>query len=244
MNDIQLPMVRRELPAMPVFYGNASISYFSNMLFADDLTAARRLTARLFRHYIQERLAKGIPIDPRYMNAFIDDIGAGRPTIKEVQRRVRWASNVGQIVKALLAMIDDPDPRVRARAGWVEAVEQIENLVERPRRNQRGARSGFHRPLDNLRRSLHMCCAWEMAAEGYRPPKTIDGMMLSAMQVFERLMAWHVTRPHHLRDSYLAAPVYWRWQDMAWDDSHGTPLLALGLDRLTSRGLGRSWPKK
>jgi hypothetical protein len=152
-------------PARPSSGSGAALSFLAVMLFPDDLTLARRLVARLIHHRgrVQDAVAEGVRIDPQYMSAFIDDLGRGQPDDKLIQRRLRWSSSVGQIVKALLALVDDADPRVSRRASWKEVVLQAELLVERPRRSRRSARSGFHRPLSHLRHSLHMCCAFELA---------------------------------------------------------------------------------
>jgi hypothetical protein len=256
MNDIHLPYVRRGNP-ITIHYGNPSWTYFGVMLFPDDPVLARRFVARLLHHH--GRMQGGHVVDLQYMNQFVDDLGYGEPDNKLIQRRRRWASNVGQIIIALLAMIDDPDPHVRERASIREAVEQIEKAAAaeppqadkqgRPRlRRDRGTRSGFHRPLDALRRSLHMAAAWEMAGDKqqrFRPPRSIDGMMLNAMTVYERLHAWDSNRPPKDRSTYLAAPPWWAWQNMAYDGSHGTPMLALGFDQLSQLGTpGRPWPKK
>jgi hypothetical protein len=89
-----------------------------------------------------------------------------------------------------------------------------------------------------------MAAAIELAREGYRPPRTVDGLMLNAILVYDRLHAWHALRrfPSSRNDS-LEADVFWCWPGMVYDDSHGVPVLGLGYDHLTPRSrAGR--PKK
>jgi len=230
---------------MPVFYANAPLSFLGVMLFPDDLILARKFVARLllYRGGVQDALAEGIQIDHKYMTAILNDVVGDQPDSKLIRRRIHWASAVGQIVKVLLALINDSDPRVRQAASWKEAIEQAERFIDRPHR--RAARSGFHPQLDRFRRSLHMCTAWELAREGFRPPRTADGLMLNAMTVYEQLRGWHAGRHFKgSRNSYLDAEAFWRWAGMAYDDAHGTPVLGLGFEHLVPRGSPGRPPKK
>jgi hypothetical protein len=244
MIDIPWPFVHRDLPPLPIFYRNARMSFLGVMLFPDNLELARKFVARLLvnRGSVQGALDEGISIDPQYMTAILDDVADGQPDNKLIKRRFYWASACGQIVKALLALINDPDPRVRRAASWKEAIEQAERVIDRPRRSRR-ARSSFHPQLKHFRRSLHMCCAWELMAENYRPPCSVEALMLNAMLVYEQLYAWHIgRRVSGSHNHYLDTGSFWRWPGMKFDSAHGAPLLALGFDRLISGSPGR--PRK
>jgi len=247
--NITVPMVRRDLPPMPIFRGNALVSFLSVMLFPDSVEPggmAEQLTARLLLGDLQETFAKGIPVDTRFMAEIIADVRNG-PDAKTFQQRRYGASAAGQIIKVYYAMITDPDPRVRDRANMTEAIEQAERVIE-PRRGpgrprslsrKRGAGSSLRRYLGQFRRSLHMCAAFEMAGDPrFRRPLTIDGLMANSMLIYRMLQAWRVTHPDTSDHGYLDlnAEVFWRWEGMSFDRSHGTPLLALGFDRLTPRG--------
>jgi hypothetical protein len=236
---ITLPMTSRPTTPMPIFHGNPAWSFFGCMLFPDDLDLARQFAVRLLLYSgrIQNTLLDGIAIDPRYMTQILDDVAFGQPNIETIKRRMRWASAAGQIVKALLALINDPDPRVRKSASWKEAIEQAEKLIGRPRRNRRSTRSGFQRQLACLKRSLHMCCAWELAREGYKPPRSADGLMLNAILIHQQLWTWHEGRSFRgTRNAYLDATPFGKWPGMAHDDAHGVPVLAINIENLTAHG--------
>ena len=241
MTEVTLPMVVRRLPPMPVFYGNAALSFLAVMWFPDDLNAARKSVARMLLHRgaPQSALAEGIQIDNKYLAAILDDVADGRPDEKLVARRRYWSSACGQIIKVLFALINDADPRVRAVASWSEAIEAAERAVGRTLR-ERSTSSSFHPQLKRFQKSLHMCAAVEMMRDGVRVPTSVDGFMLNAMVIYEHLQAWHGTRP---RANYLDAEAYWRWPGMAYDDTHGVPFIGFGFERLAPRGRVRR-PRK
>jgi hypothetical protein len=236
IEKITLPMIPRRLPPMPIFYGDVELSFWAVTCFPDDLDLARKCVARM----LAKRDAPQIAL--QYVEAIIHDVKDGQLSDKEITKRRYWSSAVGQIAKVLYALINDADPRVQEVASWSEAIEQAERIVGRTLR-ERATSSGFHPQLKRFRRSLHMAAAIEMMRERIRAPKTVDGLMLNAMVIYEHLQAWNVIRHPSNRVNYPAADAYWRWPGMAYDDSHGVPALGIGFDQLAPRGrVGR--PRK
>jgi hypothetical protein len=237
IEKITLPMIHRQMPPMPIFYGNVRWSFLAVTWFPDDLDLARKCVARMLAKggVPQDALDQGVQVENRYVTAILDDTADGRPSDKEVTKRRYWASAVGQIAKVLFALITDDDERVRRVASWSEAIEQAERIVGRTL-HERATSSGFHPQLKRFRRSLHMAAAIEMLREGVRVPKTVDGLMLNAMIIHTHIQAWNAIRHSSKRVNYPATDAYGRWPGMAYDDSHGVPVLGMGFDQLAPRG--------
>src|SRR5258708_1425831 len=118
MAPLPVPITQptRRIP-MPVFYGNARLSFYAVMLFPDDLDLARKLTAKLLNYGTTQ--IQDLP-------AILADLRDGQPDQRLVAKRLKWASACGQIVKVLFALTNSPDPRVRKHASWEQAIKQAE----------------------------------------------------------------------------------------------------------------------
>jgi hypothetical protein len=234
--EVVIPVMSRSLPPLPIFYDNALLSFFGVMLFPDDLNLARKFTARklLNRGNLQSALTDGCQVDKKYLASILDDVADGRPEEKLIRKRRYWASACGQIIKVLFALINDEDPRVRKLASWEQAIKQAERVIGR---TERGKRSSFHVQLRRFQRVLHLCGAFEMARERPLHSQSVEGLMLNAMILYERLLGWHAQRKFSgRRNDYLEGDVFWRWKGMAYDDAHGVPFIGIGFDNLISRG--------
>src|ERR1700738_4311952 len=144
---------------MPVFYGNATLSFYAVMLFPDDLSLARKLVARLLdQGTLQSTLRAGCQLDNQYLLAILDDLKDGQPEWKLFNRRRKWASGCGQVVKALFALTNSRDPVSCQRASWEQAIKQVERSIGR---TKRGNRSSLHVQLRRFRPVLHFCGAFE-----------------------------------------------------------------------------------
>lgn len=88
-----------------------------------------------------------------------------------------------------------------------------------------------------------MAAALELAREGYRPPRSADGLMLNAMVIHERLRDWHTLRRFPGVAANYLSEAYWRWPGMAYDDAHGVPQLGIGFENLRPHG-GAGRPPK
>ncbi len=236
MTQLTLPAVRRDLPAMPVYFGNPALSFLAVTWFPDDLELARKLVARrlLRRRAPQNALEEGVQLDGRYLAEILDAVADGRPTEETVDKRRYHASAVGQIVKTLYAIVCDNDPRVQQCASEREAIQQAERMAGRPTHNRRN-RSSFDPQLKRFRRVLHMAAVLEMTREGYRPARTAEAAMSNAMIVLTVLHRWHSQRQFPGSRSKLldGDDFFWRWPGMRYYPDHGVPVLALGFDRLT-----------
>ena len=234
---------------MPIYHGNAELSFLAVMLFPDDLILARKCVAGMLLFCGTPQNVLGIRLNneylaairDEYLTAILDDV-IGAPDKREVKKRLYWSSAVGQIIKVLFTLVKDGDPQVRSAASLKQAIEQVE-MVDHKRtrkrdKHERATRSGFQTHLKCFQRALHMCAAFEMARDARDGgPRTIDGLMLDAMKVHEILFSWHASRYFSgNRASYLDSEVFWKWPGMSWDDSHGLPLLRISFDKLAPRG--------
>lgn len=216
---------------MPVFYDNVPLSVLAVMLFPDNVILARKLVARLLTQgTLQGVLNTGVRIDPQYMIAILDDLKDGQPDPKLVKRRRYWASACGQTVKALFALINSDDERVRERAAWERAIKIAELQIGRTRR---GNRSSLHVQLRRFAPVLHFCGAFELAREPGRPPLTIEALLLNAMTLYGRLWDWHAQRQWRgKRNQFLEGNVFWRWAGSEYDPSSGVPDIGISFERL------------
>jgi hypothetical protein len=221
---ITSPPQTRRIP-MPVFYGNPALSFYAVMLFPDDLDLARKLTAKLLNYGTTQ--IQDLP-------AILADLRDGQPEQRLFRKRRYWARAAGQIVKALFALTNDNDPRVRERASWEQAIRQAEREIGR---TIRGNRSSLHVQLRRFQPVLHFCGAFEMAGEGPLQPPTIEAMMINAMGLYDMLRAWHVKRSFPgSRNDYLAGDIFWRWEGSTYDDNHGIPAIGISFENLVPHG--------
>lgn len=220
---------------MPIFYGNAPLSLLAVMYFPDDLTLARKLVAHfLSSGTLQSTLGAGVQIDNRYMAAILSDLADGQPDQRLVGRLRYWASACGQVTKALFALINSNDERVRGSASWERAILLAER--ESGRTIRRSGSSLLHH-LRRHRAALHICAAFEMAGEEtVHPPKTAEALMLNAMTLYEHLRAWDVVRRRH-RSDLLSGDVFWKWQQQSYAD-HGVRDVGVPFGRLIPHGKG------
>jgi hypothetical protein len=220
---------------MPVFYGNAALSFLAVMLFPDDPTLARKLVAKLLNYgTVQSALGAGIQIDNRYLAEILTDLRDGQPDQRLFAKRRYWATACGQVVKVLFALTNDCDPRVYEYASWEQAIKQAEREIGR---TIRGNRSSLHVQLRLFRPVLHFCGAFEMAGEGPQHPNTAEALLANAMMLYDKLRAWHVQRRFPgSRNDYLAGDIFWRWEGSAYDDSCGIPNIGISFEKLVHHG--------
>jgi hypothetical protein len=227
------PQPTRRLP-MPIFYGNAALSFYAVMLFPDDLILARKLVAKLLNRTLQSTLGAGCQLDNRYLIEILKDLNDGQPDQILVAKRQKWASACGQVVKVLFALTNSPDPVSHQYASWEQAIKQVEREIGRTiRRN----RSGLHVQLRRFQPVLHFCGAFEMAREGPRHPDTAEALLLNAMTLYGKLSAWHAQRRFPgSRNDYLAGDIFWRWEGSMYDASCGIPDIGISLENLVPHG--------
>jgi hypothetical protein len=232
---LPVPITPTRWIPMPVFYGNATLSFYAVMLFPDDPILARKLVAKLLNRTLQSTLGAGCQLDNRYLIAILEDLNDGQPDQRLVARRQKWASGCGQVVKALFALVNSNDLRVREHASWEQAIKQVEREIGR---SDRGKRSSFHvQHLPRFRPVLHFCGAFEMAREGPRHPDNVEALLLNAMTLYGALSAWHAQRSFPGdRNDYLAGDIFWRWEGSAYDASCGIPDIAIPFEKLVPRG--------
>jgi hypothetical protein len=235
------PQPTRWIP-MPIFYGNPALSFLAVMYFPDDPTLARKLVAKLLNRTLQSTLGAGCQLDNRYLIAILDDLRDGQPDQRLVAKRRKWASGCGQVVKALYALTNSPDPRVREHASWEQAIKQVERTIGR---HERGNRSSLHVQLRRFRPVLHFCGAFEMAREWPQHSGGIEALLCNAMMIYDKLRAWHVQRrfPGSPND-YLAGDIFWRWEGSAYDDSCGIPDIRISLENLIPHGRSGRKPRR
>jgi hypothetical protein len=227
------PQPTRWIP-MPIFYGNATLSFYAVMLFPDDLILARKLVAKLLNRTLQSTLGAGCQLDNRYLIAILKDLNDGQPDQRLVAKRGKWASACGQVVKVLFALTNDSDPRVRECASWEQAIKQAERTIGRVKR---GNRSSLHVQLRRFQPVLHFCGAFELAREGPQHPDTAEALLLNAMTLYAKLSAWHAQRRFPgTRNDYLCGDIFWRWEGSEYDASCGIPDIGISFEKLVPHG--------